>query len=71
MSLPEQLPEWFFNGVLGGAPRDDTLLDTLPFWMVPEKVKVKCPGCYGHGFVSTEQSVYMLDLTKEPAQKVG
>lgn len=30
------------------------------------KVKVKCPGCYGSGYTSTERHTYTIDITNIP-----
>ena len=32
----------------------------------PDKVKVKCPGCYGNGYTSVSQMIYTVDATTTP-----
>ena len=34
----------------------------FPEWLLLDKVKVKCPGCYSNGYTDKDQMIYTIDL---------
>jgi DNA-directed RNA polymerase subunit RPC12/RpoP len=32
---------------------------------IPNRIKVRCPGCYSNGFTSEDQMTFVLDITND------